>query len=82
MIQSITRLFGIPVDPTVTELALLLSDIEVALIDKSITEQEYVALMVDVERLRSVIKKTGRAEWNQLIHQSVTEIINLAAKVF
>jgi hypothetical protein len=69
-------------DKDVQELALLLSDIEKALASKEITEQEYVNLMVDVERLREVILTAADMRIDILVHQAIRGVIQLAKTVW
>lgn len=84
MIKAITELLGflgIPNKETVNELALLMNDIEVALLSRTITEQEYVGLMEDVERLRKIIAAMGEARLNQTINEAIKGLIELAKTV-
>ena len=81
MIKEITQLAGVLGQPDVTELSVLLSDIENALLAKTITEHDYADLMVDVERLKKIIALRKNLELNQLIHDAVLGLIELAKAV-
>lgn len=69
-------------DKDVQELASLLADIEKALASKSITEQEYVQLMIDVERLRAVIYASDNARITIMVHDAIRGLIQLAKTVW
>lgn len=69
-------------DKDIRELGVLLADIEKALIAKEITEQEYVQLMVDVERLRTTIMVADNARIDIIVHQAIRGIIELAKMVW
>lgn len=81
MIHAITELLGMPDHESVKELSLLMNDIEVALKTKTITQQEYVSLMEDVERLRKITSAMGEAKLNQTINEAVRGLIELAKTV-
>lgn len=68
-------------DKQVQEVAQLLSDIETALVDKKLTEQEYVSLMVDVERLRAIIILADNVRVNVALNQAIQGIIELAKMI-
>lgn len=68
-------------DKQVQEVAQLLSDIETALVDKKLTEQEYVSLMVDVERLRAIIILSDNVRVNIALNQAIQGIIELAKMI-
>lgn len=68
-------------DPQVQEVAQLLADIETALVDKKLTEQEYVGLMIDVERLRSIIVLADNVRVNTALNQAIKGIIELAKMI-
>lgn len=78
--MSLRELLAID-DPHVHELTCMLSDIAGALDKKTITQQEYVELMVDVERLRTIIALKENLELNKLIHDAVVGIIEIAKAV-
>lgn len=78
--ESIATLF-LEKDADVQELALLLSDIHKALTDFQLTEQEYVGLMGDVERLKMIIKLSQTQELNLIVNQAIFGIIELAKTV-
>lgn len=80
-ITAITDLLNRQDSEEVMEISILLCDIERSLECKAITEQEYVALMVDVERLKKIIALKKNLELNQLIHDAVVGIIELAKMV-
>ena len=63
------------------ELSFLLRDIEFCLQTRTITEQQYVELMVDVERLKKIIALKENLELNQLIHDAILGLIELAKAV-
>ena len=69
-------------DKDVQELALLLADIEKALVSKQISEQEYVQLMVDVERLRTVVLEAADMRIDIMVHQAIRGVIQLAMAVW
>lgn len=69
-------------DKDVQELAQILADIETALATQSITEQEYVSLMVDVERLRVVIYASDNARLCIMVHNAIRGVIELAKAVW
>ncbi len=66
---------------SVKELANLLVDIGEALQEKKITEQEYVSMMVDVERLRQVIKLTEDLAIDIKINEAIEGIIEIAKAI-
>lgn len=68
-------------DAQVLEVARLLADIETALVDKKLTEQEYVSLMVDVERLRAIIALSDNVRVNIALNQAIKGIIELAKMI-
>lgn len=68
-------------DARVKELAELLADIGEALQQKTITEQEYVSLMVDTERLREVIGLAEDLDLNIKINEAIKGVIELAKLV-
>lgn len=80
-IQAITDLLERQDTPEVIELSILLCDIEGSLNAKTITEQEYIALMVDVERLKKIITLKENLELNKMIHDAVVGLIELAKMV-
>jgi hypothetical protein len=80
-IQAITDLLERQDSEEVIELSILFCDIERSLDCKAITEQEYIALMVDVERLKKIIALKENLELNKLIHDAVVGIIELAKLV-
>lgn len=80
-ISAITDLLNRQDSEEVMEISILLCDIERSLDCKAITEQEYIALMVDVERLKKIIALKENLELNQLIHDAVVGIIELAKMV-
>ena len=65
-------------DAQVLEVATLLAAIETALVEKKLTEQEYVSLMVDVERLRAIIILADNTRINITLNQAIKSIIELA----
>lgn len=65
-------------DVHVTELTALIEAIEEALTDKTISEPQFADLMVDVERLRTIIREAEDLALNQVIHDSVMGLIALA----
>jgi mannitol/fructose-specific phosphotransferase system IIA component len=65
----------------VKELAELLANIGEALQEKTITEQEYVSLMVDAERLRKVIALAEDLSLNIKINEAIRGIIDIAKMV-
>lgn len=69
-------------DAHVKELCVLIESIEQALAGKKITQTEYVDLMIDVERLRMVIQEAQDLALDQLIHDAIAELVNIAEKVF
>lgn len=81
MIYAITKLLGLTDKGPVQEMSLLLNDIEIALKEKKLTEQEYVSLMEDVERLRKIIEDMGEATLNQTINEAIKALIELAKTV-
>jgi hypothetical protein len=78
IIQDAVRQLQSYNDPHVKELAILIGEIEHALKDKAISQTEYVDLMVDVERLRTVIGEAQDLALDQIIHNVIAELINLA----
>ena len=68
-------------DPHVKELSLLMADIEFALNNKGISQTEYVDLMVDVERLRTIIQEAQDLALDQIIHEAIEGLIMLAEKM-
>jgi hypothetical protein len=84
MMEQLEALIAHPVfqeDKHVQELTELLVGIEGALIEKSITEIQYVELMVDVERFRTIIALKNNLELNRMIHDAVVKLIELAKLV-
>ncbi len=81
MIQAITDLLNRQDTPEVIELSILLTDIEGSLEGGTITQHEYVELMVDVEHLKKIIALKENLELNKLIHDAVVGIIQLAKLV-
>jgi hypothetical protein len=69
-------------DKDVQELAMLLADIEKALVSKEITEQEYVQLQIDVERLRAVTMLANDARIDIMVHEAIRGLIQLAKTVW
>lgn len=79
MISAITNLLGLThTDPALKTLAEILANVEESLLSKTISTQEYVALMVEVERLRKVIDLANDLELAQTIHAAITGLIELA----
>jgi len=68
-------------DEQVRTIGILLAEVEECLKSKQITEQDYVDIMADVERLRTIIALKKNLELNQLIHDAVVGIIELAKMV-
>jgi hypothetical protein len=65
-------------DPQVTEFAQLLKDIKSALDEKKLTQQEYVSLMVDAERLKDIIALMERQALNVKINDAIKIIVEIA----
>lgn len=65
----------------VKELTDLLANISEGLKEKKITEQEYVELMADVERLRQVIALAEDLALNIRINETIKGIIELAKMI-
>lgn len=65
-------------DPKVQEFALLLSDIETALKSGQLTEQEYVQLMVDVERMKKVIELANDLSLNITMNEVIYGLMDVA----
>lgn len=63
------------------ELGYLLSEISIALTDKTITEQEYVTLMIDTERLKKVIELSEDQELKLKVNAAFKVVIELAKLV-
>jgi hypothetical protein len=80
-IPAITDLLNRQDSEEVMEISILLCDIERSLDCKTITQQEYADLMIDVERLRTIIALKKNLELNQLIHDAVVGLIELAKMV-
>jgi hypothetical protein len=59
----------------------LLVGIEMALKEGDITQDEYIDVMIDVERLKKIITLKEDLELNKLIHDAVVAIIELAKMV-
>lgn len=83
MIDAITKLLDRQDTPEVVELSNILALIEDGLRTTfdPISQQEYVELMADVERLKKIIELKGNLELNQMIHDAVIGIIELAKMV-
>lgn len=77
-LQAILDKLLMHLEPEVPELAQLLVDIKCALEEQRITEQEYVSLMVDVERLRLIVKKMQSLEVDILVNEAIKAVIELA----
>jgi hypothetical protein len=80
-IPAITDLLNRQDSEEVMEISILLCDIERSLDCKALIQQEYADLMVDVERLRVIIALKKNLELNQMIHDAVVGIIELAKLV-
>lgn len=79
MIPAITNLLGLThTDPALTALTGLLVDIETSLTHKTITPQEYVDLMIEVDRLKTVIECANDLELRATIHAAIQGLIALA----
>lgn len=81
MIPAITDLMNRQDSNEVMELSILLCDIEGSLEGGTITQHEYVELMVDVEALKKIIALKNNLELNKMIHDAVVGIIELAKMV-
>jgi hypothetical protein len=84
MNESLTKLLNREDSPEVIRLADILALIHDGMDPNGfdpISQQEYVELMVDVERLKAIIALKKDLELNQLIHDAVTGIIELAKLV-
>lgn len=81
MIYAITQLLGLTSRGPVQEISLLMNDIEIALKDRTITEQEYVSLMEDADRLKQIIVLMGDMELNQKINEAIKGLVELAKVV-
>jgi hypothetical protein len=66
-------------DTSAQDLGYLLSDIETALKSKALTQQEYVILMGDVERLRLIVKSSNNLQLDQAAHEAIVGVISLAS---
>jgi hypothetical protein len=80
-IAAITELMKRQDSEEVMQLSLLLNEIEGSLNAKTITEQEYVELMVDADRLWKIIGLKNKLELNQMIHDAILGIVQLAKLV-
>ena len=79
MIPAITNLLGLThTDPALKALTEVLVDIETSLTQKTITPQEYVDLMVEVDRLTKVIDRANDLELRSTIHAAIAGLIALA----
>lgn len=82
MINPITTLMSLSTDnEAIKTCALLLNDIETELRAGRLTEQQYVELMVGVEDLRGIIQTMNEIEANQLIHEAVVQLVELAKSI-
>jgi len=68
-------------DEQVRTIGILLAEVEESLKTQQITEQDYVDIMADVERLKTIIALKKNLELNQMIHDAVVGIIELAKMV-
>jgi hypothetical protein len=77
-IEAVTQLLNRQDSEEVMELSILLNDIEQMMRVKALSEQEYANLMIDVERLRKIIELKENLELNQLIHEAILGLVELA----
>jgi hypothetical protein len=79
MTTAITNFLGLThTDASVRACQDLVREVEQALTAQTITTEEYVSLMIELERLEHIIQISGQIELTTAVHEALLGLIALA----